>query len=965
MLEGMTTDTRGPVSAHLEAELREEVRRHGVVLWLDPAGHYTGFVDRLRADPALPYPVRAFRGSYLQLLLALDGLAAGSSPQPLLLHLPGLDAAPLADTPLLELERAGKQHRRALETLVGEAAAGQVRPDRIAAFLARPGLTLEAADAWLAGALAGEATHDLAAALKTMRLPAVVDDLLVRGPLSLRLAEAGATEALWEWLRVGTGLASDWQATVSPRAASTDDIAFAVASWALAVEYVDDLKRAPVSPRLLPARTLPKPLVGACRALATHLRERHPTHYQQMADATEALLADEVAAACATDLGRIDTFRFEEDLILKAALQAVEQARYPAALEWAEARVHRGQREAAGSFWLRRDPARAQAWALVEQAAHLGLQIERAGPRLGTEAGSSLEAAVQAYVERGAAVDQAHRWLEQRRLALLEPRLPEYETLRRVLDLLRQRWREWANGWSLAFNTRCRTTGFLGSAESQQRQLFEQVVRPLTRDGATAYFMVDALRYEMGLELYEQLKDTAASTVRLEARLAELPTVTEVGMNVLAPVAREGRLQPVFDAAAARVLGFQCGEFRVSDPETRKRAMQARVESAAWLSLQEVLDRSPHSLKASVSRARLVVVHSQEIDNAGEKGAGLSTFETVLRQLRSAWQLLRDAGVRRFVITADHGFLLLDDAAATAQLHGRKIDPKRRHVYSPVPADHRGEVRVPLAELGYEGTTDQLMFPDSTAVFDVGKRLLSFVHGGNSLQERVIPVLTLLHRAPPGSSSLRYAIAVGESSTQDGLHGIAATLQVPAQAALDFGRAPELGLALRVLDAPGVQVILVRAEGARIEGGLLLASPDAGFRLHFRLLGDGDARVQVELYHPGAEAEVTPCTIADRFAVAIDPSRDTARTATPAAATVKAGAPRWFEALEDEGVRRVFAHLDAHGVITEAEATPMLGGPRAYRRFALDFERYARQAPYALRIETVGHMKRYVRERTG
>ncbi|MCB0062081.1 MAG: PglZ domain-containing protein, partial [Caldilineaceae bacterium] len=71
-------------------------------------------------------------------------------------------------------------------------------------------------------------------------------------------------------------------------------------------------------------------------------------------------------------------------------------------------------------------------------------------------------------------------------------------------------------------------------------------MRPLTQEpGAIAYFLLDAFRYEMGEELYRQLADTPASTVQLKARLAELPTVTAVGMNVLAPVVANGRLTPV------------------------------------------------------------------------------------------------------------------------------------------------------------------------------------------------------------------------------------------------------------------------------------------------------------------------------------------------------------------------------------------------------------------------------------
>ena len=49
----------GPVSQALEAELRANVRRHGIVVWLDLDDDYSGFVDeliRLRAEGDLPTP---------------------------------------------------------------------------------------------------------------------------------------------------------------------------------------------------------------------------------------------------------------------------------------------------------------------------------------------------------------------------------------------------------------------------------------------------------------------------------------------------------------------------------------------------------------------------------------------------------------------------------------------------------------------------------------------------------------------------------------------------------------------------------------------------------------------------------------------------------------------------------------------------------------------------------------------
>ena len=960
----------GPVSAALEADLRSWVQRRGIVLWLDASEHYSGFVDRLRAMQragGVPYEVRAFRGSHLELMLELESLAGGVDRSPMVIHLPRFNEENVRSTPLLELYAAGVRYRKKLDTLVSEAAAGRVRREQIDAFQAQDGLSLDGADAWLSSLL-DDSKGGLASQLRAMSLTAVVDDLLGGGFVAVAIdrraggrASVDSDEAtLWEHLDIHTGLGPGWREVALPRGPlRPDDAAFVVSSWALCVEYVDDLQRAPVSPLLAPTEGLPRGVIDSCRALAVHLRARHPRFYQRSADETESLLVDEAENAQAADLGKIDTFRFEENKILEAALQALSEAKWDSACEWARLRLD------GGSFWLAEDPSRRSAWQLVDAAAALGQRVERAGPRL--DLSSGLSAGVERYLSHGAAVDRAHRQLEQRRLALLYPGLPQFERLRARLDDMRRTWRGWADAWARDFSAACVTHGFLPEAARQQRTLFDDVVRPMTTEpGVTAYFVVDALRFEMAEELFRALEDTPATNVRLDWRLAELPSVTEVGMNVLAPVASSGKLRP--SLSGTRIGGFSCGEFRVSNPETRKRAMHDRVGGGTcpWLSLEEILGRDRVTLKKTVAQARLLVVHGTEIDDAGEKGVGPAVFQHVLQKLRAAWRLLRDAGVRRFVITADHGFLLLDDSSAPAQSHGRKIDPKRRHVFSPVAANHTGEVRVSLAELGYEGVQGHLMFPETTAVFNTGKRSMSFVHGGNSLQERVVPVLTLVHRAAAGGSTLSYAVEAQAQEDLLGMHALTARVTMNAQGALNFGGQREVELALRVVDAPGVQVELCQTRGAaRLAGGAIVAAVDADFELFFRLTGNTDARVPIEIVHPSAVDDVTPCVLTQRFAVT---ALHTGPPPTAAAARpqeIADPARGWLDELPAGGVRELFGHLAAHGAVTEAEALTMLGGGRGLRRFSRRFEDHARTAPFGVRIDVVSGVKRYVRVGSG
>ena len=926
----------GPVSAALEADVRDWVRRHGIALWLDMADDYSGFVDRLRAARArgaLPYEVLAFRGSHLALMFELERLAGGVEKSQLVVHLPGFNEESIKTTPLFELYAAGARYRKKLDTLVTEAAGGRVRREEIDAFKAqapdRAGPSLDAADAWLTAQL-DDREGGLSAQLRAMSLNAVVDDLLADGFVAQRLrgpTRGADAPVVWDRLDAWTGLHDAWRETSVPSGgAAPDDVAFAVSSWALCVEYVDDLKRDAESPRLAPARDLPAGVVTGARALAAHLRARHTEFYQRTADETESQLPDEVANARAEDLGDIDTFRFEEDKVLAAALSALGAGEWSTAAEWSTLRI--GPDPGTGSFWVAQDPSRRSAWQLIEAAATLGLAIDRAGPSLDTRLG--IDAAVERYVTEGAAVDRAHRQLAQSRRALLFPRLPQFERLRARLDDLRRHWRTWADAWARDFNAGCARHGFVPDASMQQRTLFDDVVRPMAQQpGITAYFVVDALRFEMAQSLFETLKDTPATNVHLTPRLAELPSVTEVGMNVLAPVCRAGKLRP--SLAADKIQGFASGEFRVATPPTRKRAMADRVggHDCPWLKLEEVLARTAASLENTVSRAKLVVVHSQEIDRQGEKGAGPAIFDIELQKLRAAWRLLRDAGVRRFVITADHGFLLLDDGSASAQSHGRKIDPKRRHIFTTVAADRAGEVRVPLASLGYEGTDAHVIFPETTAVFDTGRHDMSFVHGGNSLQERVIPVLTLVHRAPAGASAQSYRVESRAGEGVGGMHALTARVTMAAQGTLGFGGTRDVELSLTVVDAPGIEVELCQTRGAaRVSGGAIIATVDESFELFFRLTGHSNARVRVQLEHPSAVVELEPCVLEARFDVearsAVAPT-----PAAPQSPPTQSPPTQWLDELPEGGVRDLFDRLAAHGAVTAAEAAQLLGSPRA------------------------------------
>ncbi|MFM7425262.1 MAG: BREX-6 system phosphatase PglZ [Elainella sp.] len=943
----------------LEEAVKRELRQRGIVIWLDKDGHYTAYVDQLAdrySKGEFFAPVVAFRGSYLEMLLALESYGNGLDQEPLLIHMPGHTEESIRKTPLLELYRAGYRYRRALDALIREAATGRVSPSELESYLSSRSIDLAAAETWLQQAIA-QPQDGLAAYLESLNLEWILDGILgTDSILRSKIADAPALLTLKDHLHRHTGISDEFiQLFYGTTALAVQDLAEAFAAWLMCVEYVNDLTRLPHLEDLKPLRQLSTVLQKTCSQLIHHFRQRYPDTYESMAAIVESRLEQELQAIRPEDLGKIDTFQCEETAVLEAAVQALLQAKWTQALTWAESRTTQP------SFWIERNKTGRLEWLLIHDAATLGCAIEQAASPL--RSCQSLRQALDYYTQSGYQVDRAHRHFEQQRLKLLEPTLTHYASLQEAGNWLQVQYRHWADQLAQDFAAICASEGFLPESDLQQRTLYDQVVHPLTQaNRKVAYFLIDAFRFEMATELLSEL-EAPGTTVVLKGRYAELPSITAVGMNALTPVSKAGRLTL---AGSDGFKGFRAGEYAVRSPDERFRAMSEKsIDSlgtgrkrARAIKLSEVRSRTIESLKkGGLSDADLVVVHSQEIDDAGEANVGLATFETWLQHLKTAWSRLKSLGFNEFVFTADHGFLL-QDQTTQSKPYGSKRDPDRRHVLMTEPRSEAGTITVSLSALQYDGQEGYLLFRRDTANFATGNPGATFVHGGNSLQERVIPVLIVSHRHASEPIKLKYLAEVKAERELLGHSRLRLRVKPAPDVQLSFIGARTIGLALRVPNRPDIQLTIKDAPGIEVKNQVLLVPVEGDWiEILFDLKGIQGERVPVEIYHPEGTEEVEPTATMELFSVS-GTLQPTAQTATPQAGS----SLEWHNRFEDEGVCQVFLHLQQHGSITEIELTQMLGNARKVRRFSMDFEEHLKQVPFSVRIETTPSGKRYVRQ---
>ena len=136
----------GPVSLTLEQEILGEIRRQGIVVWLDKDASYTQFVDDLAARHAkgeLPFPVVGFRGSFLDAALRARAVrerarqSAAAHPHAGLQR--GVDSQ---DARYSSSTSQAFGFRKSLDTLIREAATSRVTPaevDGVRGEAAEPG----------------------------------------------------------------------------------------------------------------------------------------------------------------------------------------------------------------------------------------------------------------------------------------------------------------------------------------------------------------------------------------------------------------------------------------------------------------------------------------------------------------------------------------------------------------------------------------------------------------------------------------------------------------------------------------------------------------------------------------------------------------------------------------------------------------------------------------------------------
>ncbi|WFU44134.1 PglZ domain-containing protein [Bradyrhizobium sp. CB82] len=726
-----------PLHDYVAKQLADKLKSRWVVVWYDERSEFQSFVNEMRGGAretgelvaitvnGIATRLAEYAGSMFELRAAVEPHINGDTATALIVYMPGCARDRRASV-LMELEKAGTTWEPQLKQLAKHVLLQQYTLGIVDEMIP---YDRKVSYDDLARAAAGSAHGELPSILKSIFHDTSGNDALLAAWIVSdgRDAEIGskdATRELEKLIKVRLGLELPTEVALPKLRAVT-------LRYVLAGELRQDLSCEP--PTSLEG--IPEPATrdekAAVRELTRRLRSSYPDAYAALADRVEEELGLKAAKLLPGALSAIDTFRFEERALLRYAGDLIAARKFGDALELVA--------KCEQSFWIDRDVGRKAQWEATRRMAELGnlaIEIQSAVDKMSGDATAWLNA----YVSKDGwyRLDQAQRRLEAW-VANLEDEPEE-----RPLGVVRRAYEDACYAMADGFTKALMKAGWTIAGMLHQTRVFSEVVSE--RPKPVAYFLVDAMRFEMGVDLAERLPKS--SEVAIRVAVGALPSITPIGMAALMP----GASSSFSVVAQGEKLGGRIEDSFLPDLASRKKFAAARVPGLVDFALDELLSQQPSRLTKKLDGAHVVVVRSQEIDHAGETGFSFQArqvMDTVIDNLARAIRKLAVAGIEHAVVTADHGHLFFasdrDDSMRTDAPGGDTVELHRRCWIGRGGSTPPGCVRVAASALGYPSDLE-FVFPAASGVFLAGGDL-AFHHGGPSLQELVIPVLTVRTKA--------------------------------------------------------------------------------------------------------------------------------------------------------------------------------------------------------------------------
>jgi len=257
-------------------------------------------------------------------------------------------------------------------------------------------------------------------------------------------------------------------------------------------------------------------------------------------------------------------------------------------------------------------------------------------------------------------------------------------------------------------------------------------------DGPLALIFLDACRLDLGHRLVYLLNEgEPMERASLQIGVAPLPSITALGMAFALPVKRDS-LSISFSKEQNRFcVKLEDFDGDLSFADQRRKWLSKRVGVQDFLTISDVIDTD--KIKSPGRGKKVLVVYGSAFDDEGHEGRlKLEGADDHLERYERAIRRLQSFGYKQIIVVTDHGFFHWQpDVDEVEEKPSGELLWTSRRAIAGYGLSHKSALSFSLM-----GSDMEVMVPRSINAFRTYGGL-GFFHGGATLQEIIIPVITV------------------------------------------------------------------------------------------------------------------------------------------------------------------------------------------------------------------------------
>ncbi|MBE6111693.1 MAG: BREX-1 system phosphatase PglZ type A [Peptococcaceae bacterium] len=257
----------------------------------------------------------------------------------------------------------------------------------------------------------------------------------------------------------------------------------------------------------------------------------------------------------------------------------------------------------------------------------------------------------------------------------------------------------------------------------------------------TVVIISDALRFDVGMTLFQRLQSDEKCKAVIKPVLGVLPSRTQYGMAALLPhqnISLNEKYAVLVDGLKTDTL------------EQRQAILQNYKPASRCVQYDDIKHMNVADLRSVFQHQDVVYVYHNQIDARGDKlvteNEVFTACEEAVEEIAALIRRLTvSASKSRFIVTADHGFLYkrseLNESDKISNISSKADYLARRYLLAENEVSADGVSCVPVGKCFRNEDVRVIGWPMGADVFKVQGAGMNYVHGGCSPQEVILPLI--------------------------------------------------------------------------------------------------------------------------------------------------------------------------------------------------------------------------------